>query len=189
VLSVKQLSKLAGTSRQAVFMAVKRGLFAPDSPGFFDEKDPAVKHWLQSAQGRTGERVARQSTVTDKPVEHDGDVPEETNLDERKKLADIRLRDAQSRALDMRHLREKEILIPREMVVRKIAALDIGLKNAFLSLPRRIAAQVYATAISGDEMAVERLLEKEMSSALARAKNEAIALKLAPVQEEALCQN
>jgi len=182
VLSVKQLSKLAGTSRQAVFMAVKRGLFAPDSPGFFDEKDPAVKHWLQSAQGRTGERVARQSTVTDKPVEHDGDVPEETNLDERKKLADIRLRDAQSRALDMKHMREKNILIPREMVVRKFAAFDVALKNSFLAIPRRVTAQVFALAQAGDEMAVERYLEKEVSAAIQRAKNEAIALQL--VQED-----
>src|SRR5574344_641149 len=68
----------------------------------------------------------------------------------------------------------KGVLIPREAVRRKFSQFDASLKSSLRDMPRRISAQVYAVAVSGNEKTVEAYLEKEISAAISRAVQEAV---------------
>lgn len=75
--------------------------------------------------------------------------------------------EADTRYKDTKNAQLKELLVPREMVLRTWAKMDVSLKTHLRDMPRRISARLYALAKSSDdEKQVELFLERELSNAL-----------------------
>ena len=105
------------------------------------------------------------------PHEYDdiaGMAVESMNLDTTKKKVQIELYRAQTRNHDMTLAIKKKELLPKDLERRKWSSFDAALKTHFLDMPRRISAQLAALAASGGRPAVEKALEEEISSSLAR---------------------
>lgn len=82
--------------------------------------------------------------------------------------------EADTRYKDTKNAQLKGTLIPREMVQRVWAKMDISLKTHLRDMPRRIAARLYALAKSSDnEKETELFLERELTDALQDILNDA----------------
>jgi ABC-type Fe3+/spermidine/putrescine transport system ATPase subunit len=93
---------------------------------------------------------------------------ESVNLDKVKKKEQIKLMAAQRERHEIASAEKKGTLVPRELVTRRVAALDAALKTNMRDMPRRAAARLHAIALSSGPQALEAELEAEISEGLKR---------------------
>jgi len=123
-----------------------------------------------SSERRQGDTVSppARSPKTKDPDNLLAQAVQSVGLDTTKKKAQISLMQSQTRRHDLFLSEKKGELIPRDLVRRRYSALDAALKTHLRDMPRRISAQITALATSGGRPAVEKALEDEISSSLAR---------------------
>lgn len=199
IISCADFAELAGVSRSAISQAAKpkdgkppklaleaNGTINTDLPinaAYLKDKREGKKR--RSEKPAPPPKVPHPDTVSGSPVLPPTPPDNPDDLDELEgelQLAAEKLKytvakriqaEADTRLKNLKEARDKEILIPRELVRRKFAAFDACLKTNFRDMPRRISAQVTALGASEGQAAVERYLEEQISAAIARSVTEA----------------
>ena len=193
-LTRSQFADAAHVSKPAVTKAVTAGRIIVGTDGLIDTYNPVNSAYLaarMSADAQapkpppakpapsllTEATKVRKDTVSlppkvKAPPPEDDDIAgmaaESMSLDTRKKKSQIELMRAQTRNHDLRLAEKKNELVPRDLVRRRYSALDAALKTHLRDMPRRVSATLAALATSGGRPAVEKALELEISSSLAR---------------------
>lgn len=201
IISCADFAVLAGVSRSAISQAAKPkdgkppklalekdGTINTDLPinaAYLTDKREGKKRHAEKPVAPKPPKPPRDDTVSPLPLPPED--PDEDDLEGELQLAAEKLKytvakriqaEADTRLKNLKEARDKEILIPRELVRRKFAAFDATLKSNFRDMPRRISAQVTALGASEGQAAVERYLEEQISAAITRAVDEAKKLGL-----------
>jgi hypothetical protein len=199
IVSRAEFARMTGKTRAAVTNGVKRGYIIATADGNIDTDDPTNVLYLDRAaieNAPTSDRGTQPRKKRPKeapPLPEPEDVSADTaadldeidldhperyinsygdNLEARNKAAQVLQRIAQVRAAEQKRRKEAGELIEQDLVKRWFGDLSAAMHTNLLSLPRRVVAQVVATARSQDEHAVEELLKDEIQSALQKTKNE-----------------
>lgn len=164
---------MCGVGRTSITMACRRGLLPDSEDKTLDLDDPAVKTYLDSHKAKMKAKKAASAAQPFLPLDV---IPGgEDDLDSANAMLDERTRytvakrlqaEADTRYKNTKNAQLKGILIPRELVRRQWAKMDVSLKTYFRDMPRRISARLLAVARAEDEKAVEAFLEKEFTAAL-----------------------
>jgi len=165
---------MCGVGRTSITMACKRGVLPDRDDKTMDLDDPKVKAYLEAHQSKMKAKKAAATAQPFLPLEA---MPggADDDLDSANAMLDERTRytvakrlqaEADTRYKNTRNAQLKGVLIPRELVRRQWARMDVSLKTYFRDMPRRISARLFAIARAEDEKAVETFLEQEFTAAL-----------------------
>lgn len=152
-----------GCSPSKVSKDVRRGLLSLTEDKKIDPFDPVNREWLRSRNLAPGGR----------PVETEGG---ETDSDERpgsrraaKLEAEIANKIAATEKIELFNAQARGDLLPREMVTAFANAFGTGARTYLLALAGRITPRILASVKSGNDGAVQEMLESEVSDSLERA--------------------
>jgi hypothetical protein len=163
-------------SKMAISKAVRRGALIEDDQGRINTADPVNRAYLQADHAVMKRAKAKGKAARGRGARSEAaaDIMAEKTIQQTRQYKSNADWAIQRRAKDL------ELLVERAEVERRFAVFGSELKIRLLDLPRRLSVHLYSLARSegSTPMAIEGLLGKELSDAIAACKEKARALKL-----------